>query len=407
MIDPAAEQNPGEMSPDELHPERSDSQRQVTAENEPPPAAESSATESSAGLQTGCGAGLRTRASVPLHDPNSGPVPREAAVPAQEAPESAEPSGDQLSSAEHAPDAEPAPDALIAEEPATAPLAHPPSILFAPPQALPRPQRIPHVGHVGLFLLLFVAGGFGSGLLTALMLRLHVFGVARLQDAAYDVRYALGSQLVLYLIAFGLSLILFPPLWNEGYFRALEWNGRIALSLRWRLVAAAFTCFVLALVNGLLMPSPENTPIDKLLRSPGAPWLLFAFGVTCAPFFEELAFRGFLLPALSTAADWMAERLWSAEPQPLDPAGHPRWSVGSMIIASICTSIPFALMHAEQTGHALGPFLLLVGVSLVLCWTRLATRSLAASVLVHACYNFLLFSLMLLGTGGFRHLDKM
>jgi hypothetical protein len=28
-------------------------------------------------------------------------------------------------------------------------------------------------------------------------------------------------------------------------------------------------------------------------------------------------------------------------------------------------------------------------------------------VLVHACYNFFLFSLMFLGTGGFKHLDKM
>jgi len=64
-------------------------------------------------------------------------------------------------------------------------------------------------------------------------------------------------------------------------------------------------------------------------------------------------------------------------------------------------------MHAEQTAHAFGPFLLLVCVSLVLCWARLSTRSLAASVLVHASYNFMLFALMLLGTGGFRHLDKM
>jgi uncharacterized protein len=35
------------------------------------------------------------------------------------------------------------------------------------------------------------------------------------------------------------------------------------------------------------------------------------------------------------------------------------------------------------------------------------TRSLAASTLVHACYNFIIFSLALIGTGGFRHLDKM
>jgi membrane protease YdiL (CAAX protease family) len=64
-------------------------------------------------------------------------------------------------------------------------------------------------------------------------------------------------------------------------------------------------------------------------------------------------------------------------------------------------------MHAEQTGYSWGPFLLLVCVSLVLCWARLSTRSLAASVAVHASYNFLLFSLMLIGTQGFQHLDKM
>jgi membrane protease YdiL (CAAX protease family) len=78
-----------------------------------------------------------------------------------------------------------------------------------------------------------------------------------------------------------------------------------------------------------------------------------------------------------------------------------------MVIASIATSLPFALVHAEQQGHALGPFLLLIAVSLVLCAVRLFTRSLACSVVVHACYNFLLFSLMLIGTGGFRHLEKM
>jgi hypothetical protein len=64
-------------------------------------------------------------------------------------------------------------------------------------------------------------------------------------------------------------------------------------------------------------------------------------------------------------------------------------------------------MHAEQTAHAIGPFFLLVTVSLILCAVRLKTRSLAASTIVHACYNFLIFSLMLIGTSGFRHLDKM
>jgi hypothetical protein len=64
-------------------------------------------------------------------------------------------------------------------------------------------------------------------------------------------------------------------------------------------------------------------------------------------------------------------------------------------------------MHADQTAHAAGPFVLLICVSLILCLVRLATRSLAACVVVHASYNFLLFSLMLVSTDGFRHLDKM
>ena len=78
-----------------------------------------------------------------------------------------------------------------------------------------------------------------------------------------------------------------------------------------------------------------------------------------------------------------------------------------MMAGSLLTSVPFALMHAEQTGYSLGPFLLLVLVSLVLCAVRLALRSLAASVLVHATYNFLLFSFMFFGTSGFRHLENM
>ena len=78
-----------------------------------------------------------------------------------------------------------------------------------------------------------------------------------------------------------------------------------------------------------------------------------------------------------------------------------------MVVGSIFTSIPFAGMHAAADRLLPRPFLLLVGVSLVLCAVRLSTRSLAASVMVHACYNFFLFSLMMIGTGGFRHLDKM
>jgi len=269
------------------------------------------------------------------------------------------------------------------------------------------PQRIPNFGHLGLLAAVSFLGWLSAGLLTFVALHFHLFGISTGVQAETDIHYTLGSMAILYLVPFGACLLVFPIVWRKGFFAGLQWNGMTAVHLRWRLFGAAFVCFLLALVNGVLMPGPDNTPIDKIFRAPGAAWSLFAFGVTFAPFFEEIIFRGFLLPAICTAADWIAERFANQLERPLDPNGHPQWSLRAMVLGTILTSVPFALMHADQTGWSLGPFLLLFCVSMVLCWARLSTRSLAASVLVHASYNFLLFSLMLLGTGGFKHLDKI
>jgi len=269
------------------------------------------------------------------------------------------------------------------------------------------PTRSPNLGDLGLLAVLAFLGLLVASLLTRSALYFHLFGISTVQKAVTDVHYTLGSEAVLYLFTIGACMLIFPLVWHKSFFAGLQWNGAIALRMRQRLFGAASTCFVLALLNGILLPGPVDTPIDKVFRAPGAAWLLFAFGVTFAPFFEEIVFRGFLLPAFCTACDWMHERATGEPTRPLDVNGHPQWSMPAMAVASLAVSIPFALMHAEQTGHALGPFLLLVCVSLVLCWARLSMRSLAASVLVHACYNFLLFSLMLLGTSGFQHLDKM
>jgi membrane protease YdiL (CAAX protease family) len=267
--------------------------------------------------------------------------------------------------------------------------------------------RIPNFGHLCLLVLLLLFGVLGAGILLRIGLHLHLFGVSTIQSAMAEIHYTLGTEAALYLFTFVACVLIFPLVWHKSFFAGVQWNGRTALRLRRRLLSAACVCFLLALLNGLLMPGPTNTPIEQIFRSPGAAWLLFAFGVTFAPFFEEMFFRGFVLPSLCTAYDWLAEKTTGAPMRPLDENGHPQWSVSAVVVASIATSIPFAAMHAAQTGYSFGPFLLLVGVSLVLCIVRLSTRSLASSVLVHASYNFLLFAIMLLGTDGFRHLDKM
>ena len=270
-----------------------------------------------------------------------------------------------------------------------------------------RPVRIPHFGHLMLLVLLILVALGILALALGLASHFHLFGWHLSAKAATDVGLNLISEIVLYFVTFGFGLIAFPLLWNEGYFQGLQWRADVLRSRFRVLEATAFTCFGLAILDQIVMPGPANAPIEKMIQSPGAAWMMFAFGISLAPFFEEMLFRGFLLPALCTACDWAAESIKGTLPRPLDASGHPRWSVPAMIIGSIAASIPFALLHVAQQGHSIGPFLLLIVISLILCAVRLTTRSLAASTLVHASYNFLIFFVELIATGGFRHFDKM
>ena len=277
---------------------------------------------------------------------------------------------------------------------------------YALPPARP-PVRIPHFGHLLLLaLFLGIALAITGGVL-ALAMHFHLFGWQLSAKYATDLRLNLLGEAILYLFTFGFSVIVFPLIWNQGLMEGLEWRADVVRSRFRFLFATASACFGLALVDQVLMPGPASAPIEKMIAAPGAAWLMFAFGVTIAPFFEEMFFRGFLLPALATAWDWMLESMHGAPPRPLDSRGRPQWSLAAMAAGSIATSIPFALLHVAQQGHSLGPFVLLIAISLILCAVRLFTHSLAASTLVHACYNFLIFFLTMIGTEGFRHFDKM
>jgi hypothetical protein len=177
-------------------------------------------------------------------------------------------------------------------------------------------------------------------------------------------------------------------------------------------------------------------------------WLIAIFGVTVAPAFEELAFRGFLLPSLASAWDWAVARgrrtraiaapdsvqlsadaafqspvALSPQASPAtgdggrwrtygrkiyaDRGADPSWSLPAVIFGTVITSIGFALMHGAQLAHSFAPLAVLFVVSVVLCLTRLVFHSLAASTLVHSFYNATIFVMLFIGTDGFRHLEKL
>jgi hypothetical protein len=412
---------------------------------------------------------LRPEASASVEDPLS--AESSASDPAFEAPFPITPFAPfiELPHSDIAPDDTASSDIVPQHShPAATPLDIAPPIFHLEPEP---ESRIPNFGHLLVLTIIAFLGFVAAGLAVQIAFRSHLWGVKTIEQATTDIHYTLASMAVLYVVSFGIAFFLFPRLWDKPFFAGLQWNARAALRHIWLLLAAASFCFVLAMVDELVLPGPNNAPIDKMFSNTAAAWLLFAFGVTVAPFFEEITFRGFLLPALCTAYDWVAEYIASehqlsrpalvvgsaaassalavfceqkfgthslaerallfcfiplicglaffwlyqryrtvgagSRVRLLGPNGHPQWSLAAIIVGSVLTSVPFAAMHADQTGYSLGPFVLLFCVSLILCFARISTRSLAASTLVHATYNLILFSVMFFLTGGFKHLDKM
>ncbi|HTJ30343.1 MAG TPA: type II CAAX endopeptidase family protein [Acidobacteriaceae bacterium] len=268
-------------------------------------------------------------------------------------------------------------------------------------------HRTPNFADLLIFSLMLLIGFLAMLGAASAAAHYHWFGLKNLAQMQSNTRFALGTEAILYGVTLACSIPIFRMAWSKSLLSGLHWHQHTAWRLRLRLAGVAVACNLIAMLGNAILPFPQHAPIDKMFSTTSDAWLLMVFGVTVAPFFEELIFRGFLLPAFATTWDWSVERLTHRLPRPLDAEDNPVWSLGAQIFAALIVSAPFALMHAEQVGNSWGPVLLLYCVSLILCAVRLRTRSLACSTLVHSCYNFLLFAVMLFETDGFRHLDKM
>jgi uncharacterized protein len=307
----------------------------------------------------------------------------------------------------------------------------------------PFSMATPHIGHTILFGFLVVLAGFLVGLIFALSLphvapHLH----ESIDEMQTDPRIVIPVEAIVYAVAAAASFLIFPLLWQRSFGEGVHWRVFIAERRWWLLVAiGAATSLTVQLLSNFL-PIPKELPIDKFFTNRLGVWLIAIFGVTVAPAFEELAFRGFLLPSLATVWDWLIWRMRAPRIEPQIPAENPwqeqaidslpptqetavfhhtvvpsvnrvsgnsdpRWSLPALVFSTVITSIGFAMLHGAQLAHSLAPLSVLFAVSVVLCITRLRFHSLAASTLVHSIYNATIFVLLFIGTGGFRHLDKL
>lgn len=171
--------------------------------------------------------------------------------------------------------------------------------------------------------------------------------------------------------AFGISLLCRAEGLRLGDLWRRVAPGRPGRDLAWGvgfLALAVFLVTAVALVSGLLL-KPEQSPqrdLQEMLRglSGWGPNLAVFLAVAgLAPAFEELLFRGFLLPILARS--------------------------GRMALALGVSALVFGAIHLQPVGL---PVLCTLGLVMGLALRQ--TGSLRAPILVHACWNGGLFLFM-------------
>lgn len=198
-----------------------------------------------------------------------------------------------------------------------------------------------------------------------------------LSDVAQKPILLLVSQLPVYLAVALFMIMLVEGKYRMPFWQAIRWNWPAA---QWRLLGlGAVMLVVLSLLQSLL-PMPKDTPFEHLFDRPRDAYLLSIIAVSIGPLMEELFFRGFLYPVL-------ARRMGAV------------WGI-------VLTALPFGLIHLPQYGWAWGAALVIFLVGVVCGAVRAATKSVAASFLVHVGYNGTQMLIAVAATHGFRQLEK-
>src|ERR1700735_2449234 len=218
------------------------------------------------------------------------------------------------------------------------------------------PVRIPHLGHALLFLA--IAGVLL--LITQVLLLALAHPSAVSAKTPFSPKFLVGSEAFSYIVTLAVSWFIFPLFWKRSFAVGIQANLDAARRNALRLIPMGLILSFAVQAMSSLTTLPKNIPIDNFFRSRSDVWLITAFGVLLAPLFEEILFRGFLLPAFAIAYDWLS--------LPRLPADRDRWTSPNhlprpaLAFSAVLTSILFALLHGEQTAFTWPILLLLFGV---------------------------------------------
>ena len=263
------------------------------------------------------------------------------------------------------------------------------------------PSRIPHLGHAALFLAI-------TGI-TLLLAQAALLGIIHpihaISTGGVSPKLLVAAEAFTYATALTSAWFLFPLLWKRTFPVGVQWNLPAGIRNVAKLMPLGMVLSFSVQALSSLLPTPKPMPMDDFFRTSSDIWIITAFGILVAPLFEEILFRGFLLPAFAIAYDWIC--LPRTEVARVTWQSSNSLTLPALVFSAVFTSMLFALLHGEQTAFTWPVLALLFFVSLVLTGVRIRLRSVAASTIVHASYNLTVFAVAFTVSGGYHHLDRL
>jgi membrane protease YdiL (CAAX protease family) len=221
-----------------------------------------------------------------------------------------------------------------------------------PEPCQPESERYPFWGYRDLFLL--------GGLAFVLLVVVNTAALLVYRSERVTASEALAVTFVFESLWFILLYAVIRTGYGRPFWSSLGWVRPPAgfwPCLGWGLLTAVVT-----IALGSLMPRPRGTsPLEELLSDRASILLLGSFAVTLGPLFEELVFRGFLMPLLVRSFG----------------------AVGGVLLQAA----PFALLHGMEYKWAWQQLVLMFLAGSAFGWMRHKTGSTAASTYMHAGYN--------------------
>jgi membrane protease YdiL (CAAX protease family) len=192
--------------------------------------------------------------------------------------------------------------------------------------------------------------------------------------------FAIGSMLLWYAVIFFFLYVTLSLLRGHTFWRTLGWRKLAPIHpempknpLVYFLAGTGLSLLVALATSG--MKTPENAPIEEMLKYRQTALMFMAMAVLVAPLVEETLFRGYLYP--------MFARSFGIAP------------------SILLTGLLFGLMHGAQLGWTWGLVAILTAVGVIFTLVRARTGTVFASFLMHLGYNGLISVAALVSTHGF------